>query len=374
MYGVDIDGTVVRVVEILGNAVVSFGTFQGATPEDALRKFLATRPSGEITLALGGSNLHVVRSSVPNVPPSAMRAGLLEEIEESVPIASGSAAVAARLFTAPDGHQRAAVVAIERDMTLELWDAIGTADVAIVPAPLTFTQDGLYLGVRYSDSQLTLVQGGAVLASRPLGVGGLTSMFDKLGGDAARAAERFATVARGGTRLDPDAAAVVDTFSGSVGDEVRRTVDFWSRQGHTVPSEVFVHGPGIVLPNLSGKLLDAALFARPVALPDIVLDAIPRTERPTAFLAIQAAMIDVESQPLADLLDPRHADRARKKKEAFKRSAMSSAHSQRAPPGSLPSPCRSPSHRPATTTQTTSTSPRSKPSTRPTRPCCSRPR
>jgi hypothetical protein len=147
----------------------------------------------------------------------------------------------------------------------------------------------------------------------------LTTMFDRLGGDPTRAAERFATVARGGTRLDPDAAAVVDSYSGSIGDEVRRTVDFWARQGHTVPSEVYVHGPGIVLPNLSGKLLDAALFARPVALPEIAVDAIARTERPTAYLALLAAILDGEAQPIADLADPRFADRARKKKEALKR-------------------------------------------------------
>lgn len=318
-YGVDIDGNVVRVVEVLGDAVVSYGTYQGVTAEDALRKFLVTRPSGEVTVAWAGSNIHVLRLTMPNLPANAMRAGLLDEIDESLPIAAGNAAVAARTFNAADGTKMAAVAAVERDSATDLWEAIGTADVAIVPSPLVYTQDGLYLGVRYNDTQLTLVHGGAVLAARPLAIGGLTAMFDKLGADPAGSAERFATVARGGTRLDPDAAAVVDAYSSSVGEEVRRTVDFWSRQGHTVPSEVFVHGPGIVLPNLSGKLLDAALFARPVALPNISLEAIARTERPTAYLAIQAALLDVDDQPLADLPDPRHSDRARRKQEAMKR-------------------------------------------------------
>ena len=321
-YGVDIDGNVVRVVEILGDAVVSYGTFQGVTAEDALRKFLLTRPSGEVTVAWMGANTHVMRVAMPKLPPSAMRAGLLDEVDEALPISAGNAAIAARVFTLPDGTEMAALAAVERDAATALWEAIGTADVAIVPAPLVYTQDGLYLGVRYSDTQLTLVHGGAVLAARPLAVGGLTSMFDKLGGDPARAAERFATVARGGTRLDPDAAAVVDAYSSTVGDEVRRTVDFWARQGHTVPSEVFVHGPGIVLPNLSGKLLDAALFARPVVLPNVSVEAIARTERPAAFLALQAALVDVDSQPLADLPDPRHSDRARRKQEAMKRGVI----------------------------------------------------
>jgi hypothetical protein len=318
-YGVDIDGNVVRVVELLDNAVVSYGTYQGHSVEDAFRKFLATKPNGDVTVAWMGPNMHVVRTPIPNVPPAALRVGVLDAIDESLPLAPGSASIAARIFQGPDGVAQAAVTAIERESVASLWNVIGSATVGLVPAPLLFINDGLFLGVRYSDAQLMLVANGAILASRPLAIGGLTTMFDRLGGDPTRAAERFATVARGGTRLDPDAAAVVDSYSGSIGDEVRRTVDFWARQGHAVPSEVYVHGPGIVLPNLSGKLLDAALFARPVALPEIAVDAIARTERPTAYLALLAAILDGDAQPIADLADPRFADRARKKKEALKR-------------------------------------------------------
>jgi hypothetical protein len=321
-FGVDIDGNVVRVVELLDNAVVSYGTYQGHSIEDAFRKFLATRPTGDVTVSWMGPNMHVVRTALPTVPPAALRVGILDAVDESLPLAPGSASIAARLFAGADGTPQVAVTAVERDSVSSLWNVIGAAEVGLVPAPLLFINDGLFLGVRYSDAQLVLVQNGAVLATRPLAIGGLTTMFDRLGGDPARAAERFATVARGGTRLDPDAAAVVDSYSGSIGDEVRRTVDFWARQGHAVPSEVFVHGPGIVLPNLSGKLLDAALFARPVALPEVNVDAIARTERPTAYMALLAAILDVDSQPVADLADPRYADRARKKKERVKKAAM----------------------------------------------------
>lgn len=321
-YGVDIDGNVVRVVELYDNAVVSYGTYQGHTVEDAFRKFLGTKPNGDVTVAWMGPNMHIVRTQIPNVPPAALRVGILDAIDESLPLAPGSASIAARIFAGSDGSPQAAVTAIERDSVSSLWNVIGAATVGLVPAPLLFINDGLFLGVRYSDAQLMLVQNGAVLASRPLAVGGLTTMFDRLGGDPARAAERFATVARGGTRLDPDAASVVDSYSGSIGDEVRRTVDFWARQGHAVPSEVYVHGPGIVLPNLSGKLLDAALFARPVALPEVAVDAIARTERPTAYIALLAAILDGDAQPIADFADPRFADRSRKKKERMRKTLM----------------------------------------------------
>ena len=318
-YGVDIDGNVVRVVELLDNDVISYGTYQGVTTEEAFRKFLSTRPSGEVNVAWLGTNVHVVRVAVPALPDSALRLGILDAIDEQLPLTPGTATVAARLFNAPNGTAMASVAAVDKDSTNAIWDVIGSADVRIVPAPLLMVQDGLYLGVRYSDANLVLVAGGAVVSARPLATGGLTSMFEKLGGDPSRAAERFATVARGGTRLDPDAAAVVDTYSASIGDEVRRTVDFWARQGNNVPSEVFVHGPGIVLPNLSGKLLDAALFARPVGMPDVSIETIARTERPTAYMALLAAQMDSGLQPIADLVDPRSAEKARKNKEKAKK-------------------------------------------------------
>ena len=320
-YGVDLDGNVVRVVELLDNDVISYGTYQGVTTDDAFRKFLSTRPSGEVNLSWMGTNMHVLRVPVPVLPDSALRLGILDAVDDSLPITNGSATIAARLFKSANGVTMAAVAAVEKESTASLWEMVGNADVSVVPAPLLMVHDGLYLGVRYSDSNLMRVAGGAVVAARPLAVGGLTSMFEKLGGDPSRAAERFATVARGGTRLDPDAAAVVDNYSATIGDEVRRTVDFWARQGNNVPSEVFVHGPGIVLPNLSGKLLDAALFARPVGLPDVSMETIARTERPTAYMALLAAKMELGTQPVGDLVDPRSADRALRNKEKAKKSA-----------------------------------------------------
>lgn len=319
-YGVDLDGNVVRVVELLDNDVISYGTYQGVTTDDAFRKFLSTRPSGDVNVAWMGQNMHVTRIAVPVLPDSALRLGILDAVDESLPITPGSASIAARLFKGVNGVTMAAVAAVEKESTAALWSMIGGADVSVVPAPLLMAHDGLYLGVRYSDANLMLVAGGAVVAARPLAVGGLTSMFEKLGGDPSRAAERFATVARGGTRLDPEAATVVDSYSATIGDEVRRTVDFWARQGNNVPSEVFVHGPGIVLPNLSGKLLDAALFARPVGLPDVSIETIARTERPTAYMALLAAQMDVALQPVVDLVDPRSADKAARNKEKAKKS------------------------------------------------------
>ncbi len=312
-YGVDVDGSVIRVVELFDDAVVSYSTYQGETTLDAFQQFLATKPAGTVTVAWMTMNLHIRRVPLPQVPPVAMRAALLDAVDENLPLSPGSAVVAARLFTEGADAGSAAVAAVDGEALANVWQQLPPSGLQLVPTPLLLSQDGLFLGIRNNDAHLLLVTGGAITAARPLTIGGLVTVFDRLGDDRTASLERFSTVTRGGTRLDPEAAATVDTYGGEVGDEVRRTVDYWARQGFTVPSEIYVYGPGIVLPNLSGKLLDAALFAKPVAMPSVAVDAIARNERPSAYLALYAAMFDGGEQPVATLPNPAAAERDRRR-------------------------------------------------------------
>jgi len=48
-YGVDVDGSVIRVVELFDDAVVSYSTYQGETTLDAFQQFLATKPAGYVS-------------------------------------------------------------------------------------------------------------------------------------------------------------------------------------------------------------------------------------------------------------------------------------------------------------------------------------
>jgi hypothetical protein len=297
---------------VLDDAVVSYSTYQGETTLDAFQQFFATKPSGPVTVAWMAINLHIRRVPLPQVPPIAMRAAILDAVDENLPLSPGSALVAARLFSEGE-TQSAAVAAVDGEALGSVWNQLPQHGIQLVPAPLLLSQDGLFLGIRNNDAHLLLVTGSAITAARPLTVGGLVTVYDRLGDDRTASLERFSTVTRGGTRLDPEAASIVDTYGGEVGDEVRRTVDYWARQGFTVPSEIFVYGPGIVLPNLSGKLLDAALFAKPVSMPAISVDAIARNERPSAYLALHAATYDAGEQPVASLPNPAAAERDRKR-------------------------------------------------------------
>jgi hypothetical protein len=315
-FGVDIDGTTVRVVEVVDDAVASFASYHGHSAHDAFQQFLETRPQGAITVVWSEADFHLRRMPLPNLPTAALRAGLLDAIEDTLPMAPGSSIVAARVVPSrADGSYQATVAAADRLAVGELWHLVQVPSARLVPAPLLFTEDGLYLGLRDGGAQLLLAVGGAAIAARSLAAGGLATVRDALSDGEQSPEERLVTISRGGTRLDPGAAAAVDKYSQAISDEVRRTADFWARQGMSVPSEIFVHGQGIALPNLAGKLLDSAFLAKAAPMPRTSLDAIARADLPRAYLALLATQFNPAVQVLADYPDPHAADRVRRRFE-----------------------------------------------------------
>ena len=315
-FGVDIDGSTVRVVEAVDDAVASFASYHGQSAADAFQQFLATRPQGAITVVWSEADFHLRRMPLPNLPTAALRAGLLDAVEDTLPMAPGTALVAARVVPSRgDGTYQATVAAADRVAVGELWHLIQLPSAKLVPAPMLVTDDGLYLGLRDSGAQLLLAVGGAAIASRSLAAGGLATVRDALSDGEQSPEERLVTISRGGTRLDPVAAAAVDKYSQAISDEVRRTADFWARQGMSVPSEIFVHGQGIALPNLAGKLLDSAFLAKAAPMPRLSLDAIARADRPRAYLALLATQFNPAVQVLADYPDPLAAERVRRRFE-----------------------------------------------------------
>ena len=173
-FGVDLDGSTVRVVEVFEGQVVSYTTYQGPDTATALAQFMATKPSGSITLAWSAGNIHVRRVIKPNLPTVAMRAGLSEVVDESLPTPPGTTTVAARTVLDADGHEHAAVAAVDNEAVTQVFGSIDSDGAPLVPTPLLFTVDGLYLGLRESTAELYLVLGGAITAARPLSAGGLS--------------------------------------------------------------------------------------------------------------------------------------------------------------------------------------------------------
>jgi hypothetical protein len=319
-FGVELDGSVIRVAEVVDETLVAFTSFQGTSQANAIKQFLATKPSGTIVVAWSPDTLHVQQVELPHLPKEALRAGLLDAVEGDLPFPANLATLAARVIECDDGSQTAVVAAVEHEAAGTVWSSLTTSDVHLVPGPLVLEHDGLFLGMRNESAELTLVSGGRVVAMRPLLAGGLRKLFSQLDDDLGRAAERFHAVARGGARNDPAASTVIEAYAAGLGEEVRRSVDYWARQGHSVGSEVLVHGPGIMVPNLAGRLLDAALFAKPAPVGGLDVGALARSDRPLSFTAIAAAQFDVDAQFLSSVPDPRQAELARLRREKTKRS------------------------------------------------------
>ena len=315
-YGIDVDGNVLRVVELVDSSVVAFATFRGGTLAESFKQFAATKPNGPIVVSWGEGDLHLRRVPLPTLPPQALRAGLLAAVEDSIPIAAGASAVAGRVFPGRlDGRMHAAVVAAEQQRLAPLFNSLPADLYQVVPAPLLFVDDGLYLGLRDGSAVLVLAAGGAAIATRNLAAGGMAHIRAALDESDLPPAERVASVGRGGGRLDPGAARAVDTYTRALSDEVRRTVDYWARQGLTVPAEIFVHGEGVGLSNLAGRLLDMAFIVRPAPLAVVELEAIAKVDQPRAFAALLAATFDTARQPAAVLANPFAAERVRRRKE-----------------------------------------------------------
>lgn len=315
-FGIDVDGNILRVVELVDGAVVAFATYRGATLAESFKQFAATKPNGAIVVSWGEGDLHLRRVPLPTLPPQALRAGLLDAVEDSIPIAAGASAVAGRVFPGRlDGRMQAAVVAAEQQRLAPLFMSLPADSYQVVPTPLLFVDDGLYLGLRDGSAVLMLAAGGAAIATRNLAAGGMAHVRAALDESDVAPAERVASVGRGGGRLDPGAARAVDTYTRALSDEVRRTVDYWARQGLTVPSEIFVHGDGVGLSNLAGRLLDMAFLVRAASVAAVDQEAIARVDQPRAFGALLAATFDTDRQPSAVLANPFAAERVRRRQE-----------------------------------------------------------
>ena len=138
--------------------MLSFATYQGNNPADAFAQFLDAKPQGQIVVVWADGEAHLRRVPLPNLPTAALRAGLLDAVEETLPMSPGTAAVAARVTTSLTGEGLvASVAAIDKGALNDLWSMVAVPGARVVPGPLLFADDGLYLGLRDGSFRLRLL-------------------------------------------------------------------------------------------------------------------------------------------------------------------------------------------------------------------------
>ncbi len=311
-YGAELDGTILRVVEVVDDVAVSFTVYRGDTVARAVRQFLAAKSKGPVVVAWHSGSTQVAPLEFAQVPEPALLAAVMDAADAQMPNRVDSA-IAARILGIRDGRIQAIAAQADTEALEEVWEAFRGSPTVVVPAPLVFTNDGLFLGIRNESVDLTLVERNAVVAHRHLSCGGLAAVYRELGPELDRAFERLSNVVRGAGQQDLEAVQILQRYVVELGAQITRTTDFWTRQTLTIPSDIAAHGPGFLLPNLAGTLMDAALFLKPVELPNIV-DAIARVERPVSFVALMAGLADLDEQPCLELPDPHLAEAARRQR------------------------------------------------------------
>ena len=300
--GIEVDGRVVRVVEIDDGEIIWTQTYgRDTSARDSIQRWLDGRPGkrwhwSAPTVAWAGPGTHLRLIEVPEGAEDLCPL-LIGLVKDDLPLRPGSYQLAAveeqstlleeSLETGDFSvlFQTLSVTAIDQQPLGELWQVLHDCDAGLVPVEYTLGVDGLSLAVRNSKTAVVLCRGGVPVASRDLPTGGLDTLTDQLSSLAAGDLSRVEAVLRGERPSPaPDDAAAPDPWSGpdaepfdgdgvedqaepddallsatyafvsEIASEVRASVGYWQQRGLSVPSDVVVLGPGAGLLGLSDQL------------------------------------------------------------------------------------------------------------------------
>ena len=303
--GIEVDGTTVRVVEIDGDEIVWFHTYEGNSASYALEQWRSSmglrrrRP----WIVWAGGHSHFERLEIPALPDNVLSEYIAVNVADKLPLEAGEYVTAAA-----EGAYRAiprimSVVAIETAALQDLWPFLEDASVDLVPAEFILGADGLFLAVRNSCAVLVLAEEGVLVAGRELACGGLDVLEAQLSDSGPEGEARLAAVLEGNGHdpspepdteapydQSPEPQSQTDTYTEELVSEVRSTMEFWQSQGLSVPSEVLVCGRGAALPGLHDRFEAASVRSSPTAPPEGArnLDVLPAAQRQAYYGAIGA--------------------------------------------------------------------------------------
>jgi hypothetical protein len=257
------------------------GASTAAALAAALREAGARDPVIVGWVADGG--LH--RTTMPVVPSPQRRAVIAAAAEQLAPGELTCVRVGA------DGRH-AVVGSASGDAVADVLRHAGRP-VALVLAPMTLTEDGLWLGVSRQCAVLTLVEGGIPRLSRRLGCGGLLAPSSALARHGGPGPERLRSVLAGNGSTDSDAVRASDDYVVALATETRATLSSWRRNDRVEAPLAYVYGPGAALPTLESRL--AAEGVRALAPPPLAnASRIDATTQITSLVAMCASSISVD--------------------------------------------------------------------------------
>ena len=291
IVGAEVDGSTLRVVRLEGRTVVHYEKFRQLN-STAIASIMREGKSKNTrtVLSWGSSGVTMQRVQAPGVVARKMQPAIREVINRHVP--SGSELPGAGLVQSRFDVVRptAMVGAITSETARNLRYELGNSNCGLVVAPFTLNHEGLYLAVRESCAEMTLVQGGIPVSSRQLNCGGASPWPQ--GDTAAQSQSLFA----------PENVVALRRYLASLAREVHRTIELWERNGDTCPRSVWTFGTGATLPQLPAFLENVGVTILPAPVSSgLDISQIPEAERLAAYGALAAATMQLEQHPYADI-------------------------------------------------------------------------
>lgn len=334
--GIEVDGDRVTVVEVLDDVAVTSRSVDVGDLEEsftlALAGFEQSRKDPPVRVALCTSRLTVRRIDVTSALRE--RDAFEEAAFEAVPVSREDNSPAGLFFrpdlmTTPDVVSAGVVAVVPAEEVDRVYQVCGKRRAEVVTPSFTLRDvDSLWLGLRFSSAELSLVRGDHVVQTRQLQAGGLSAVAAALDPDNVSLGVDRVMRALDNPGADVIAEAEVDRYLALVASEARRTIDFWERSGDSCGSDVVVFGPGaLAVKSVESSLRDQDLA---VAWPQVLIDRMsylaPR-DRPLAVGAYFAALTIGEDLPQAVFLNPQavEVDARRRKAAGRVRYALAAA-------------------------------------------------
>jgi hypothetical protein len=291
VVGAELDGSTLRVIRVEDRTITYYERFPNLSSTSAaamMRQVL--KGNGSAVLAWASPGIAVRRIPVPLITDRKATQVIREIINRQIPAGSelpGAGLVQSYL----DSPQPVAMVgAITSDAARVLKHELGNAPCSVRVSPFTLQHDGLYLAIRESCTELTLMRGGIPVTTRQLNCGGLSSWSE---GDASVLSL---------TALSGEHIAALRRYLASLAREVHRTIELWDRNGDACPRSLWAFGVGATLPHLPTFLKNVGITIKPAPVgSSIDVSIIPVAERLAAYGALVAATTQFNLQPFADV-------------------------------------------------------------------------
>ena len=279
--GVEIDGTVLRVVTVKAGKTKTVRTYAAETTGEAVAGWLkAEKPLRPIRVATSATAAFTAASFPAALPAKVLPQAMAQWADEAFAAEPSTRLTAGIVADAPtEDNLRGALLCIPRIALDDLWPTLRKLKAQVAPSALLLAPDGMHLVTGRSGSSLSLVEDGVLAEHHPCSVGEI----DWEDADVLR----------------PSPHAPVQMLVA----ECAATAQSWARIGHEIPETVFVSGPGAQEPTLVSALRDIGLSPTPrMPPPGIDTTALSPSDRSLAAgaLAIAAA----PSSPTLWFTDP----------------------------------------------------------------------